>query len=75
VWRGEHTSFLRRSWRYHPRLAAVWAAIFLAAAAVSIVRLVDDDAAWPDLVWLVLLVANFVCFVMLIRRDDPDPES
>ena len=73
--RSEGISFLRRSWRHHPRLAAVWAGVVLAAGAVSIVRLVDDDAAWPDLVWLVLLVANFVCFVMMIRRDDPDAES
>lgn len=65
----ENLDFVRRSWRRHPVLSAVQLAFVLGIGVVGIARLTSHDR-WLAGLWLAFLAGAFVCWVLLIRRDE-----
>ena len=65
----ENLDFVRRSWRHHPVLSVVQLACVLGVGVVGIARLANHDHGLSGL-WLAFLAGAFVCWVLLIRRDE-----
>ena len=67
---GENWSFWRRSWRRHPALSAAQAGCGLGVAITGLVRLIGGHSPWSTALVLAFMVGAFVCWVMLVRRDE-----
>jgi hypothetical protein len=69
----EGWAFLRRSRRYHPGLLAVYAAFCVAGGGAALAQLgADRPPPWAGELALLCMAGAFVCFVLLVRRDDPE---
>lgn len=72
----EGREFLRRSWRHHPLLTALQVACGLGLAVLGLTAILADGLpAWSSLLRPLLIAGGFVCFVLLVRRDEPRDDA
>ena len=67
---GENSSFWRRSWRRHRALSAAQLGCGLGVTVTSVVRLISGHSPWSTALVLAFMAGAFVCWVMLVRRDE-----
>ena len=72
---GESREFMRRSWRRHPVLSALYVAVAVASSVIGVIDLVDGHSRWRGGLYLVLWLAWLVLLVFLVRRDEPPSEQ
>ena len=71
----EGVEFYRRCWRHQPVLSATQAGVLVLLGLVSLVKLTADDPPNLSGASTLLILAGFGCFVLLIRRDEPDIDA
>ena len=65
----ESFGFVRRCWHDQRGLFLAWLGCAVSLGAVGIVR--TAETKWLTGLWLMLWLAVFVIWIMLIRRDEP----
>jgi hypothetical protein len=50
-------------------------AIAVLGTVAGVLKAPDGSLSWLEWLWLTCVGDEFVCFVLLVRRDDPSPES
>jgi hypothetical protein len=66
-------AFDRRSWQRHPVLAGLRAAGALGVAIVGLISAFGYDhhrPSWLTSLFFLCLIGSFVCWVLLVRRDE-----
>jgi hypothetical protein len=71
----EAKEFRRRVWREQRGLCWTMIAIAVLGTLLGWLKVPDGSPSWLNWLWLACLFAEFVCFVLLVRRDTPPPAS